>query len=61
MSIALNVSEEITEYRENLDRFLNQIETELNNIKIVLTPITTTQINKIEKLIKDSDNNVKYK
>jgi hypothetical protein len=58
MSITLNISEEITEYTDNIDKSLTQIETELNNIKIVLTPISKTQTNKIEKLIKDSDNNV---
>ncbi len=59
MSVILNVSDEITEYRENLEKCLSQIETELNNIKILLTPITNNQIYKIDKLIKESENNVK--
>jgi hypothetical protein len=60
MSIALNVSDEITEYRDSLEKGLMNIETELNNIKIVLTPISKNQISRVEKLIRDCENNVIY-
>ncbi len=58
MSIALNVSDEITEYRDSIEKGLMSIETELNNIKIVLTPISKNQISKVEKLIRECENNV---
>ncbi len=59
MSIKLDLSENILGYKEELERDLENLETELNSISISLSVISKLQVNKIENLFTECDNNVK--
>ena len=61
MSIKLDLSEELTTYKTDLDKALSIIENELNSLNITLTPISKNQITYIEQLLKDSESNVNKK
>jgi len=58
MSVKLDLSENITGYREELEKSLRDLETELNSISISLSVISKAQANKIEDLFTQSGNNV---
>ncbi len=59
MSIKLDLSESLTGYKEDLERNITNLETELNSISISLSSITKPQIIKIESLISECENNVR--
>ena len=59
MSIKLDLSENILGYKEELERDLENLETELNSISISLSVISKLQVNKIENLFTECENNVK--
>jgi hypothetical protein len=59
MSIKLDLSENITGYKEDLEKDLQTLETELNSISISLNIIPKPQINKIESLFSECENNVR--
>jgi hypothetical protein len=59
MSIKLDLSEELTTYRNDLEKALSILENELNSFNITLTPMTKSQLIKIEQLLKDSESNVR--
>lgn len=52
-------AENISSYKEDLEKDMQQIETELNSINITLNSITKPQISKIEILFTECNNNVK--
>jgi hypothetical protein len=59
MSIKLDLSENITGYKEDLDKDLQTLETEINSISISLNIISKPQINKIESLFSECESNVR--
>jgi hypothetical protein len=58
MSVKIDLSENIASYKEDLDRDLSLLETELNSISLSLSTIPKTQIYKIDNLLTECDNNV---
>jgi hypothetical protein len=58
MSTKLDLSENITSYKEDILKDMSTIETELNSISITLNTIPKNQLIKIEKLFTDCENNV---
>ena len=59
MSIKLDLSENITGYKEDLVKDLISLEMELNSISISLNIIPKQQINKIDNLFTECENNVR--
>ena len=58
MSIKLDLSENISSYKEDIERDFSILEIELNSISITLNSISKSQILKIENLFKECENNV---
>jgi len=58
MSTKLDISENISSYKQDSNRDLVTIEFELNTIPFTLNSITKPTINKIENLFIDCENNV---
>ncbi len=59
MSIKLDLSENITGYKDDLEKDIISLETELNSISISLNIISKQQINKIDNLFTECENNVR--
>jgi hypothetical protein len=60
MAIKLEISENLSSYKEDLENDINSIETELNSINISLNSIPKHQIIKIEDHFSQCENNVNY-
>jgi len=58
MAIKLEISESLTSYQEDLEKDFKLLEIEINNIQISLNPISKSQSQKIEKLLRQSENDV---
>lgn len=60
MSIKLDLSESLTSYKDDVERNISHLDTELNSISISLSAIPKHQIYKIENLITECENNVRH-
>jgi hypothetical protein len=58
MAIKLDLSENLTSYKSDLEKGLSTLETEINSISISLSAIPKSQILNIENIITESQNNV---
>ncbi len=58
MSFKMEISENFNSYKIDLEKSLSKLETEINSISMTLNSIDTNKNDKIESLIRESENNV---
>jgi hypothetical protein len=58
MSITLDVSESYIDYKEDLEKGLKELESEISSIDLSLEAISKLKQTEIDKLISDCENNV---
>jgi len=54
----MEISENFNSYKIDLEKSLSKLETEINSISMTLNSIDTNKNDKIESLIRESENNV---
>jgi hypothetical protein len=59
MTTKIDFSENLTSYSQEFEKILDKLETEINSIKISLTPISKKQLKEIDSLMTESENNIK--
>jgi len=58
MSFKMEISENLNSYKSDIERSLSKLETEINAIAMTLGAIDLKKGDKIESLIRESENNV---
>lgn len=61
MSFKMEISENFSSYRSDIEKSISNLETEINSIAITLNSIDGRKNDRIESLIKESENNVNYR
>lgn len=56
----MEISENFTSYKKDIEKNISDLEKEINSVSMTLNSIDTKKIDKIESLIRESENNVNF-